>query len=989
MPTFEITGADGRKHLVEAESQPKALAQFHSFPQSAPQQNSANWWEAAPLVDQPSSNSWQDAPVMKSDRQAAQMPAQPDRMKQLETALINADKVGDTEAAKILASEIQKGRSAQASPDMDRIKRNVSKMAGMNAPVEDIDGYIASEGVTLDAVRNHKPSSVSFDDLIPGQKPSSVSFDDLVPNSDNRQAAGPWTKYQGKPIEVQGPDGAIIQFPAGTPEDVMQSAMRKHYGFTQPVTDEMRQGAHKELLRRGAMAEIERRKQATSHPSFEESQSLLNGDSGTGPWTKYPQPGKNREIIIEGRTVEVSPDFFNLSREQQDATVDEIAAELRKAGGNQKQRYQAEVNGERYEIEAPNEQAAHEAARKLGGQIQGNDSQQKRMQGASGAVGASLTGFADGIPVVGPALLGAGQRGAAIASTIINGGTYDENLKAAQGITQQAQAAHPWITTGANVAGTVAGTVPLMAAAPAAFGVGGGGMAAKTAASGLSGMVLGTADAGVRSEGDLGKMALGGGFGLASGLVGPFAGKLIGLGAQKFANAITNRSAAAAAGTTPRTVRGLADLAARDGLDAQGVRSALDNLGPDSMLMDIGPGLQGRAGGIAASPGRGQAIIRDALTERQAGANARLSQAVDENLGPNVVPSQIEAGIRENQRALGAFYDEAFQGAKAVNTRPIADALDSQAVNLRGDAQSAVMRVRGMLDINGAPGNLDPNPGTLFQTRQAIDGMMAAETNPQVVRALTTARQQIDDELARSVPNLKAVDANYAELARQREALARGQTVLDSKRGSPRPSELADEVFQGAQPQGLQVGPSAVPFRMSQGARAEVDRILGNNANDITALNKLIKTEGDWNRSRLATLFGQDKADRLFKVLESEKVYADTASTVTRNSETARRILAAGESRAAEPDLVRQAAAVGGVTAVPRAVAIKAGDKILAALLSGRKEALETEVSKALSTKNRAIVEALRVRQSLPTSDPRIEAITRALMTGTSFLPAR
>lgn len=38
--------------------------------------------------------------------------------------------------------------------DLARIKRNIAKMAGMNAPEGDIDSYIASEGVSLDDVRN-------------------------------------------------------------------------------------------------------------------------------------------------------------------------------------------------------------------------------------------------------------------------------------------------------------------------------------------------------------------------------------------------------------------------------------------------------------------------------------------------------------------------------------------------------------------------------------------------------------------------------------------------------------------------------------------------------------------------------------------------------------------------------------------------------------------------------------------------------------------
>ncbi|UXN74510.1 hypothetical protein N8D56_05050 [Devosia sp. A8/3-2] len=41
--------------------------------------------------------------------------------------------------------------------DLARIKRNVARMAAQNAPEADIDGYIASEGVTVDQVRDFRP----------------------------------------------------------------------------------------------------------------------------------------------------------------------------------------------------------------------------------------------------------------------------------------------------------------------------------------------------------------------------------------------------------------------------------------------------------------------------------------------------------------------------------------------------------------------------------------------------------------------------------------------------------------------------------------------------------------------------------------------------------------------------------------------------------------------------------------------------------------
>ena len=49
--------------------------------------------------------------------------------------------------------------------DLAKIKRNVAKMASMNAPEEDIDGYIASEGVTIDDIRNYKEPSQQIQPL--------------------------------------------------------------------------------------------------------------------------------------------------------------------------------------------------------------------------------------------------------------------------------------------------------------------------------------------------------------------------------------------------------------------------------------------------------------------------------------------------------------------------------------------------------------------------------------------------------------------------------------------------------------------------------------------------------------------------------------------------------------------------------------------------------------------------------------------------------
>jgi hypothetical protein len=619
------------------------------------------------------------------------------------------------------------------------------------------------------------------------------------------------------------------------------------------------------------------------------------------------------------------------------------------------------------------------------------EDQQQRMEGASGAVGAGLTGLLDGVPVAGPVLRGAGERGAAIASTVMNGGKYDENLKLAQDISQGAQDAHPYVTTGANVVGAVAGTAPLIAAAPAAFGARGGSMLLRTGASTVSGGALGGADAAVRSGGDADATIRGAALGAGMGLAAPAAANLIGKGAKSLINAGRNWRAARAAGMKPEALSHLSRAAADDGLDAASVSARLADMGPDAMLADLGPNLQKQAGALAASPERGQEIVRTALSDRQAGANARIGAAIDDNLGPrSVVPSEVNATIQANQQALGPQYGELFQKPTRYDFTAITDDLDKSIKNLRGDAQRGLQRVRDMMNVHNTS-QVTTDPRIAFETRQAIDGMLATETNPKVIGALSETRQMLDDALRASVPRIKEVDANFAELARQREALQRGQTVLSSGREAPRPSELVREVQEGALPQNMQIGPSAVPLRLSQGARAEVERIVGNNANDVSALNKLIKGEGDWNRSRLATLFGQNKADRLIKVMDNERVFADTANTVTRNSETAARQAAQAELGVIETGGFGAAEAfkAGGIRGAARSVMFDQASKVAKALLPQSSDRAREDLAKALVGSNRsAVVQALM--SGAPREAPRaLDPVARALLIGGGTAGAR
>lgn len=249
-------------------------------------------------------------------------------------------------------------------------------------------------------------------------------------------------------------------------------------------------------------------------------------------------------------------------------------------------------------------------------------------------------------------------------------------------------------------------------------------------------------------------------------------------------------------------------------------------------------------------------------------------------MGPAPIPSRLQADIRAAKRVVGPEYDRVLATAPPVDLSNLAVALEAQAAGRRGPAQAALRDVRTML--NGADGGLETSAAVLHQIREAVDGMLENPPDGKTGVSLKAARDRINDLLIEAVPAIQAIDSKYRELSRQSDAVDRGQVVLDSGRKAPRPVELADEMQAGALPQGVLVGPSGTAFRISQGTRAEIDRIVGTNIDDRAAWARILKGEGDWNRDRLVTVYGPDRGERLFRLLDNEARMAATENDVLR-----------------------------------------------------------------------------------------------------------
>lgn len=571
---------------------------------------------------------------------------------------------------------------------------------------------------------------------------------------------------------------------------------------------------------------------------------------------------------------------------------------------------------------------------------------------------------------------------------------YDRSLEAKRADNREHQKANP-ISYGAGE--IVGGAVPVIAAsaaAPAAFGVTGS-LGMRSAMGAASGASVGALQGFMSGEGGLGPRMVeagkGAGGGAVFGAVAPTAGKLLGAGYRRVADALVGRTASVP-GASSKAVQAVADALTSDGTVNPAMRQRLADFGPDAMLMDAGESVKGLAQGVSLRPGEARSRIVDALIERKRATNPRIGSDLDTALGPAVVPSQVEAGLNAGRRAMAEGYAEPFANASAVDTRPLADALETMAVDLRGPAQRAVRQAREMLNIPGNGNVLDPNPRALFETRQALDGLLDGETNTKVIAQLGFARQAVDDYLARAVPGIKQVDARYAELARQSEGLARGGQVLDAGKTAIRPAEMADEITRAVQPEGMLIGPSGTAHRMREGTRAEIDRLVGTKSNDFLAVRDAVKGDGDWNRAKLVQLFGQDRADRVVNAVDREAAFERVYRDVVENSQTAMRqaskdMVAVRDGSSSSGATTTLVGAVGGPTAIAAQGAVKGARAVKGMMDTAADEGRNADIARLLLSRGPemdAIFEVLgrnaRGRQAVQSSSEAVDRIAQALL---------
>jgi len=162
--------------------------------------------------------------------------------------------------------------------------------------------------------------------------------------------------------------------------------------------------------------------------------------------------------------------------------------------------------------------------------------------------------------------------------------------------------------------------------------------------------------------------------GVPMGMAGVVGGKGVELFLESFGGAFN--AAKRKLLDTPRAEleRRLSLAASKDGVDADQAIKMLDEMGPESTIMDLGENLRALAADVRRKVGQGKAMLPDFVNARQRGVRAengidrvnsqqtRLLDAAEESAGTSGadLKRSMEAVQKEMQEKAGPLYDAAY-----------------------------------------------------------------------------------------------------------------------------------------------------------------------------------------------------------------------------------------------------------------------------------------------------------------------------------------
>ncbi|WP_213773433.1 cell wall hydrolase [Bradyrhizobium sp. dw_78] len=499
---------------------------------------------------------------------------------------------------------------------------------------------------------------------------------------------------------------------------------------------------------------------------------------------------------------------------------------------------------------------------------------------------------ATGVPIVGGLLNKADAATNALLAPVLNplfakenqlqGETWSDRYRNAllqqEGMDTNFASQHPVANTALNIAGGVAGTAPLVMAAPAAFGISRAGLLPNALLSGATGAGLNATDSAIRSGGDIDATKAGAITGGVFGALAPVGGKIVGAGIDKLSDVLTH--------TTP-AARNVSNVLSDIGMTPNQARNALSSMGPYATLADLDPALTTEAGGLASMGGQPTSILKGAMRDRAARVDNRVSDLMERQLGPAPDAEATLSGIEHDASVRASPFYNAGRGGPAMDVTPVLANIEQQLPNASGGIRSLLNSVRGFL-TNDMASRANPvgmvvpksDPAAILGARQALDDIMfnretgEAKLGPNAMRVAGDLRAQIDG-IVKANPSFAQGDAIYSRAHDIQRAFRQGQDIFGS---NVRPADLA-RILSRLSPEEAQA--------LRLGARSSIADVMQSSRRGEGPAAQGLLGRSTNNRANLNLLFpnGQEALD----ALHAEAMMRGTEQRVAQNSATAER----------------------------------------------------------------------------------------------------
>jgi hypothetical protein len=529
--------------------------------------------------------------------------------------------------------------------------------------------------------------------------------------------------------------------------------------------------------------------------------------------------------------------------------------------------------------------------------------------------------------------------------------TYEQALEFTRQGNAQAQETRPGTYLAGNIAGGAIATVPL-----AGVSTIGGGVKAGAAIGATQGFLSG--EGGLQNR--LTSGAVGGAIGGVIGGAIPAVAQAVGAGVRHVKDWASSRAAAGQIGrdlgVSPQAATLIRDSVGSDdaALMAQNIRDA----GPDAMLADAGPSVQGALDASIQRPGAAARTAMTAIEKRAAAVMSRINTTLDNVLGKPQGQETAKGAIRAGtQGARSGAYEAAYNAPiNYAGQAPI-----NPATTLASTGRNVPALAGAQADPNAGPRllnllpripakvvkdanllmQIDGNESRQIMAQVADDGSVKFTTLPDVRqwdyikraldlaaesgegqgalggqtslgRAYVSLAREVRDTLKEAVPEYGQALETAADAIRRVKSVDAGYTLL--RAGTTR--EAAREAVKGLT--------GAERAAMKQGVRDYIDDALANvravisdpNLEAREARKALGELTSRAAKEKIRLLLGED-AGKLFTVMAEAEKALGLRAAVAQNSKTfARTAYSDRAKELAQPGVLRSLATARPVAAV-------------------------------------------------------------------------